>query len=107
MRIARVTGHATATVKDVSLTGARLLVTDVEDGLGNVLEHAVVAVDNLGAGPGDMVLIVTGSAARLPAAVGGIPVDAAIIAIVDDIKIGGASAPSGPGATRTGATRRK
>ncbi|MEJ8570110.1 EutN/CcmL family microcompartment protein [Microbaculum marinum] len=107
MRIARVTGHVTATVKDVSLAAMRLLVTDIEDGLGNVLEHAVVAVDHLGAGPGDMVLVVTGSAARLPATVGGIPVDATIVAIVDDIKIGGASAQSQPGPSRTGATRRK
>lgn len=104
MRIARVTGHVTATVKEAPLTGARLLVTDIEDGAGAVLEKAIVAVDHLGAGPGDMVLIVTGSAARLPAAIGGIPVDAAIVGVIDEIKI---SANTPATAPRKGATRRK
>jgi len=107
MRIARVTGHVTATVKDASLAGHRLLVTDVEDGAGAVLERAVVAVDPLGAGPGELVLLVTGSAARIPAAVSGIGVDAAIIAILDDIKLGGASAVPAKGTSGTGTTRRK
>lgn len=92
MKIARVTGHVTATMKDSQLSGRTLLVTDVEDGAGAVLERAVVAADTVGAGPGDMVLLVTGSAARLPAAVAGIAVDAAIVAVLDEIKIGGASA---------------
>lgn len=109
MRIARVRGHVTATAKDSSLTGGALLVVDIEDGAGVVLDRSVVAADTLGAGPGDMVLIVTGSAARLPAAVGGIAVDASIIAILDDIKIGGTSSTgtSGKDSSRTGATRRK
>lgn len=87
MKIARVTGHVTAIVKDVSLTGRKMLVVNVENGAGKVLEHAVVVVDEFGAGPGDMVLIVTGSAARLPAGIGGIATDAAIVGIIDDINV--------------------
>lgn len=87
MKIARVTGNLTATVKDSQLTGHRLLVVDVEDGHGGVLEKSLVAADTCAAGPGDLVLLVQGSAARLPAGVTGIPVDATIIAIIDHMDV--------------------
>ncbi|WP_136660470.1 EutN/CcmL family microcompartment protein [Nitratireductor sp. XY-223] len=87
MRIARITGTVTATVKDASLSGTALLLCNVEDGAGAVLEKAVVVADTCGAGAGDLVLLATGSAARLPAKVGGLPVDATVVAIVDHIDI--------------------
>lgn len=87
MKIARVTGTLTATVKDLQLTGFALMVTDVLDGQGNVLEKAVVAVDTCGAGVGDEVMLVTGSAARTVSKIGGAPVDAAITAIIDKVDI--------------------
>lgn len=102
MKIARVTGTVTASVKAAQLTGHKLLVTDVEDGAGNVLEAAVVAADTCGAGVGDMVMLVTGSAARLPAAVAGVPIDAAIVAVVDHVDIAGGNAKKAPTRRRNG-----
>lgn len=89
MRIARVTGTITATVKDGRLSGVPLVVVDIQDGAGAVLETGVVAADTCSAGPGDMVLVTTGSAARLPANVAGMPVDATIIAIIDHLDVAG------------------
>lgn len=85
MKLATVIGTVTATLKDPQLVGLKLLLTDVIDAQGKVLEAAVVAVDTCGAGQGDRVLIASGSAARLPAAVVGRPVDKSIIAVVDDV----------------------
>lgn len=87
MKLARVIGTVTATAKDPQLTGCPLLVADVVDGAGKVVEPAVVAADTIGAGVGDTVLIATGSAARLPAGTSGAPVDAAIVAIVEHITL--------------------
>jgi len=101
MKLARVTGTVTATVKQAPLTGQVLLVTDVLDGDDTVLEPAVVAADTVGAGVGDRVLLATGSAARLPASLTGVPVDAAVIAIVDRITLAAAAAPSKASKRRT------
>ena len=87
MKIGRITGTVTATQKDPKLSGAVLLVADIEDADGNIQEEAVIVADTCSAGPGDLVLIVSGSAARLAAKIGGRPVDMAAIAIVDHIDI--------------------
>lgn len=96
MRLARVTGTVTATVKEPGLAGTKLLVVDVEDGASNVLERSLVAADTCGAGVGDIVLLTTGSAARLSSGSGTLPLDVAIIAVVDHVALAGptASAPS-------------
>ena len=88
MKIARITGTVTATAKNASLVGHKLLVCDVVDGKGKVVEPANVAVDAVGAGVGDQVLISTGSAARLPTQLSGAPVDAVIVAIIDTVDLG-------------------
>ncbi len=87
MRIARVIGTVTASVKDTKLAGHKLLVVDIQDGEGNLLEPSVVAVDSIGAGTGELVLVVIGSAARIPAGVSNIAVDATIVAIIDEITL--------------------
>ncbi|MEX0286024.1 MAG: EutN/CcmL family microcompartment protein [Paracoccaceae bacterium] len=88
MRLGRVTGTVHATIKDAQLTGRTLLLLDVVDGKGKLLEPAHVAVDTCGAGVGDQVLIIEGSAARLATGVTGTPVDAAIVAVVDAVSVG-------------------
>ncbi len=85
MRIAHVTGTVTATVKDPGLAGRKLLVVDIQDGYGNPIDPSVVAIDTIGAGVGDRVLLVQGSAARIPAGVSNNAVDATIIAFIDAI----------------------
>ena len=88
MRIARVTGRVSASVKTPELTGRRMLVTDVIDAAGTVLSSSEVVIDACGAGPGDIVLVTTGSAARLASNSSGIPTDATAVAFVDEISIG-------------------
>jgi len=98
MRLARVTGTVTATVKEAGLSGLRLLLVDVVDGAGTVLEPGRVVADGLGAGPGETVLIVEGSAARMAGASAGVAVDAAVAAIVDQVDVvhSGAEAAKAP-----------
>ena len=87
MKLARVTGTVTATAKDAQLIGATLLVCDIIDGAGKLLSPAEVAADTVGAGVGDTVLMTTGSAARMAAGTSGAPVNAAIIAVVDQVTL--------------------
>lgn len=94
MRLAKVTGTVTATVKEAGLSGLRLLLVDVVDAGGAVVAPSLVAADGLGAGPGETVLIVEGSAARMAGASAGIAVDAAVAAIVDEVSVAGAKAPA-------------
>ena len=47
-------------------------------------KEKLVAIDNVGAGIGEVVLVATGSAARIGCNLDNAPVDAAIVGIVDD-----------------------
>jgi ethanolamine utilization protein EutN len=78
MQRCRVTGSTVATVKAPGLDRFALLTVTPEDG-----GASLVAVDTLGAGEGDVVLVATGGAARELDATRGAPVDAAVVAIVD------------------------
>ena len=75
MLLGQVAGKVWATKKSPALTGQAFLTVEVE---GRVL----VCADCVGAGEGDAVLIATGGAARV-AAGRDIPVDAAIVGIID------------------------
>lgn len=88
MRLARITGRVSASVKTGSLTGIRMLVADYVDPEGEVLERAAVITDACGAGPGDLVLVATGSAARILAETAGVPTDATAVGFVDQLSIG-------------------
>ena len=87
MKMARGTGPVTATVKDGPLGGVPLVILDVEDGSGTVLDKSIVAANTCAAGAGDLVLVTTGSAARVPQGVSGIPVDATVVAVIDHLDI--------------------
>lgn len=75
MLLGQVAGKVWATKKASNLTGQTFLTVEVGDSL-------LVCADCVGAGEGERVLIATGGAARL-AAGGNIPVDAAIVGIID------------------------
>ena len=77
MIIGTVTGSVWATRKAACLQGQTFLVVDT-------LRGVVVAVDHVGAGTGDMVLLITGTAATKFSM--DAPVDAAIVAIIDPEK---------------------
>jgi microcompartment protein CcmK/EutM len=89
MKMGRVVGSVVATQKDERLNGLKLLVVQNLD-LGMTLEKGyVVAVDSVGAGAGEVVLYATGSSARQTSLTDGRPVDAVIMAIVDEYDVGG------------------
>ena len=88
MRIARITGRVSASVKVGALTGRKMLLADYVDAGGNVLEPTAVVTDACGAGPGDVVIVATGSAARIPAGANGVPTDATAIAVIDQMSVG-------------------
>jgi ethanolamine utilization protein EutN len=90
--LARVTGHVVATQKDKSLNGQKLLVVEPlnvkydEAGkpasLGNT-GRAIVAIDVVGCGEGQLVLVVQGSSARMTDITKNMPADAIVVGIVD------------------------
>ncbi len=53
-------------------------------------QNTIVAVDGLGAGIGEMVLFCQGSSARMGAGMKSLPVDAAVVGIVDTVDVLGA-----------------
>ena len=84
MRLARVTGAVVATRKDPTLDGAKLLLTQPVDRDGRPEGAAQVAIDSVGAGVGELVLLVLeGRAAGAALGRRAVPVDAAIVGIVD------------------------
>lgn len=89
MKMGRVVGSVVASRKDEKLEGLKLLmVRDLDVELSPERGY-VVAVDAVGAGAGEVVLYATGSSARQTAATDAKPVDAVIMAIVDEFDVGG------------------
>ena len=89
MLIGKGVGSVVATRKDEKLEGRKLLVVQVHSHHCEPREQYVVAVDAVGAGPGDMVMYATGSSARQTTLTDGRPCDAAIMAIVDSWDLDG------------------
>ena len=93
MFLARVTGVVVATHKVASMTGHKLLIVEplrVDPQSRDKLigtGRTFVVVDAVGAGQGEMVLIVQGSSARLTPETEKLPVDCAIIGIVDTVNV--------------------
>ena len=89
MLIGKVVGSVVATQKDEKLEDRKLLVVQVHDQENRAKDQYVVAVDSVGAGPGDMILYATGSSARQTTITENRPCDAVIMAIVDSWDLGG------------------
>ena len=87
MKIARVIGSVSGTIKDARLVGQKLLLVDVVDSNGAVLDPSLVATDTCGAGIGDMVLLASGSAARVSSETSGVPTDETAVMLVDEITV--------------------
>jgi ethanolamine utilization protein EutN len=99
MFLARVTGNVVATQKDKSLNGQKLLVVEPLNvkydptskkpaTLGNT-GRAIVALDVVGCGEGQLVLVVQGSSARMTEQTKEIPADAVVVGIVDSATYAG------------------
>jgi ethanolamine utilization protein EutN len=89
MRIAKVVGVAVATEKDRRLEGGKLLVVAEADPTGATSGRPFVALDVVGAGDGELVLVVDGSSARIAAGDANRPVDAVIVGILDSLRYDG------------------
>ena len=89
MIIGRVIGRAVSTRKDDRLIGTKLLLVEEVDPSGVGAGTLAVVVDHLGAGPGDVVLVTQGSAARFTVQTDERPVDALVVGIVDTIRLQG------------------
>ncbi len=94
MFLARITGNVTATQKVGEMTGQKLLIVEPlrvnEQTQGDLQPtgRTFIAVDTVGAGEGEVVLIVQGSSARFTDETKTLPVDCAIIGIVDSVRVG-------------------
>lgn len=87
MRIARIIGTVVSTQKDERLKGKKLLVVKPINMDGSDRDDYVVAVDTVGAGFHERVLIVSGSSARMAEGNKDCPVDTAIIGVIDSIEL--------------------
>lgn len=87
MFLGRVIGTVWSTKKDENLVGAKFLIVreltlDLKE-----KERFVVAVDSVGAGEGEVVLVATGSSSRMTSFTKDKPVDAVIMGIVDKLDV--------------------
>ena len=83
MQLARVIGNVVATTKDPSLVGCTLLVLQPLSPTREAIGRALVAVDSVGAGAGELVFFVRGREAAFPFLPDLVPTDAAVIGICD------------------------
>ena len=94
MFIAKVIGSMVATQKVESMVGRKLLVIEpyrIDPATRSKMVstgRTLVSVDTVGAGEGEMVLVVQGSSARLTPETKTLPVDATIVGIVDAVNLG-------------------
>jgi microcompartment protein CcmK/EutM len=87
MLIARIMGTVVATQKDPRLSGKKLLVLRPLNLDGTDTSSYVVAVDTVGAGFHEKVLVVAGSSARLAEGMKDMPIDAAVVGVIDTVDL--------------------
>jgi microcompartment protein CcmK/EutM len=87
VQLGRVVGTVWATRKDEKLSGLKLLIVRHVELDYKLKNSYVVAVDSVGAGAGEIVLVTTGSSARQSELTDGKPVDAVISGIVDKLDV--------------------
>ena len=93
MFLARITGSLVATEKVESLVGQKLLIVEplrVNEKNQQDLQptgRTFVVIDTVGAGEGEVVLCVQGSSARFTPSTKTLPIDAAIVGIVDEVNV--------------------
>lgn len=86
MELARVEGSVVATAKNDRLDGHKLLLVNLVKPDLKPTSNFLVAVDSVGAGDGEIVIVVRGSSARQSAQLANIPTDTSIVAIIDSIE---------------------
>ena len=100
MQLARVCGNVVASIKATGLSAHKLLLVEPVSAMSPLVPKSggdqtptgiYVAVDLVGAGIGEVVLVTRGSAARIDGESRSVPTDAAVIAIVDAVQMDGKS----------------
>lgn len=90
MLLARVIGTVVSTHKEAKIENVPLLLVDkIDPKTAKTTGQQLVAMDSVGAGLGEVVMVVQGSSARMTEATTGRPCDAAIMAIIDLIEVNG------------------
>jgi carbon dioxide concentrating mechanism protein CcmL len=89
MKIAKVVGVTVCSVKEPRLESSKMLIVCNADQTGKVSGLPYIALDVVGAGPDELVVVVEGSSARVAARESNIPVDAVIIGILDSLQFDG------------------
>lgn len=83
MLIGKVVGSVVSTRKCENLIGNKFMIVDVLEHMQSGAKQ-LIAIDKIGAGIGEYVLVAQGSAARVGSGMPDSPVDAAIVGIIDD-----------------------
>lgn len=86
MIIAKVVGAAVASLKLDALQASKLLVVQQADANGDAGGQAFLAVDLVGAGEDELVIVSQGSSARMAIGNDRSPADAAIVGILDSVR---------------------
>jgi ethanolamine utilization protein EutN len=93
MFLARVIGAVVSTKKDEAMKGYKLLllrpmlVDESDPAKFRPGSNTIVAVDAMGAGNGELVLFCQGSSARQTSGLKQLPIDAAVVGIVDSVDV--------------------
>jgi ethanolamine utilization protein EutN len=91
MILGRVIGNVVCTIKHPALDGCKLLIVQPLDRNGREKGRPVVALDSVGAGAGETVYWCRGREASFPFLPAEVPVETAIVGIVDAVHIPGAA----------------
>jgi len=89
MQIARVIGTVVSTVKNESLNGRKLLIVQTLDAELKDKGKAMIALDSVGAGVGELVFWCRGKEASFPFKRDETPTDCTIVGIIDSIEVSG------------------
>lgn len=89
MQLAKIVGTVVSSQKDEKLQGLKFHIVRYIDTDGKPTGSFVIAVDSVGAGVGEIVLVAAGSSARQTWITKDKPVDTVIMAIVDTLEIEG------------------
>jgi microcompartment protein CcmK/EutM len=95
MFIAKVTGSVVASQKVKAVNGKKLLLVQAMTVEGSpptlkATSRVAVAIDTVGAGEGELVIVTQGSSARLTDMTSDVPTDAVIVGIIDAVQVGSA-----------------
>ena len=83
MLAGKVVGSVVSTRKCQNLVGNKFMIVELAEQMSSK-SGRLIAIDNIGAGIGEFVLVATGSAARIGCGLETAPIDAAIVGIIDD-----------------------